>query len=138
MSEPTTIERRALEWFASGDTGTSSQTIANHMLGLKHAGPFGVSEPSDGGDLGRCLRLLAKIPEWEPRIVEMAALSHTWAALVPHWAELKALMVKEAGPDFDRNARAPETYKRIRSITSKARAADGWISFGNGASVKTR
>lgn len=78
-----TIEQRALEWFAGSDTGASSKTIANHMLGLEQEKPFGIAEPSDGDDLGRCLRLLAKIPEWEARIGEMEALSNTWAALVP-------------------------------------------------------
>ena len=34
-----TIERRALAWFASHDTGISSMTIARHMLGLRHGLP---------------------------------------------------------------------------------------------------
>ena len=131
------VEKRALEWFASSDTGASSQTIARHMMGMKHDGPFGVSEPSDGGDLGRCLRLLAKIPEWDPRIGELAPLSHAWAALVPHWQELKALMVEETGAAFDRNKSAPRTYKRIQQISAEARKADGWISIGKGASIRT-
>lgn len=127
-----TIERRALEWFASGDTGTSSETIARHMLGLKYTGAFGVSEPSDGGDLARCLRLLSKIPEWAPRINEMASLSNSWAAIVPHWEELKALLAEEIGPEFERNINksSPRTYKRICQITDHARKADGWVSFG--------
>lgn len=133
-----TIERRALKWFASGDTGTSSKSIANHMLGLPHDDVFGVSAPCDGGDLGRCLRLLALIPEWEPRISEMAALSHEWAALAPHWQELKALMEDETGPKFDRNARAPKTYERIRALTDDARQKDGWISFGKSMSVRMK
>lgn len=134
--ETKTVEQRALEWFASGDTGTSSETIARHMLGMEHKGQFGISEPADGGDLGRCLRLLAKIPEWEPRIAELAPLSNTWAALVPHWAELKALMIQEAGPEFAKYTPTPLTYKRIKQLTDEPRKADGWVSLGKGASFR--
>jgi hypothetical protein len=133
-----TIERRALKWFASDDTGASSKSIANHMLGIKQEDVFGASAPCDGGDLGRCLRLLTLIPEWEPRIPEMAALSHEWAALAPHWQELKTLMIEETGPTFDRNARAPKTYERIRSLTIEARKKDGWGTFGKSMSVRMK
>jgi hypothetical protein len=130
------IERRALLWMASGDTGTSSMTLCRHMLALPHDGTFGVSEPSDGSDLGRCCRLLLIIPEWVPRIPEMASLSNAWAALAPHWTELTDLLASETGPQFDKYNRAPKTYARIRAITKMARDQDGWVSFGKGASVK--
>lgn len=130
------IERRAVRWALSNDTGTSSTTLCRHMLGFPHEGTFWVSEPSDGGDLGRCCRLLLLIPEWVPRIPEMAKLSNSWAALVPHWAELTELLASETGPEFDKNKRAPKTYERIKRITAEARASDGWVSFGKGASVK--
>lgn len=130
------IEQRAIQWVASGDTGASSMTIYRHMLGLPHDGGFGVSEPSDGGDLGRCLRLLRLIPEWRPRMHEMAKLSHAWAALVPHWDELSALLEAEIGTDLPCNAGAPKTYARINALTSAARAADGWITIGSGISIK--
>lgn len=120
----TTVEQRALEWMAGSDTGASSKTIARHMMGLPHDDAFGVSEPSDGGDLGRCLRLLALVPEWEPRIGELAVLSNAWAALVLHWEELKALMIEETGPTFARDAGAPKTDARIQVITRDARKAD--------------
>lgn len=130
-----TVERRALKWFASGDTGLSSKSIAKHMLGMTQDD---ASAPSDGGDLGRCLRLLTLIPEWEARISEMATLSHEWAALAPHWQELKALMVEETGPTFARTASAPKTYKRISELTSEARVKDGWVTFGKGMSVRMK
>lgn len=136
-----TIERRAMAWFASDDTGTSSMTLARHMLGMPHNDGFGICEPADGGDLGRCLRLLAKIPEWEPRVPELANLSHTWAALVPHWERLKTLLIEETGPDFDRTKSAPRTYQLIRMLTDEARKKDGWVSLGfkvSGVSVRAR
>lgn len=65
------IERRALFWSMSGDTGVSSEAIAKHMTGNLNPGPFGFSPPSDSSDRGRCIRLLELIPEWIPRLPEM-------------------------------------------------------------------
>lgn len=131
-----TIERRALAWFASHDTGISSMTIARHMLGLPHENAFDISHPHDGGDMGRCLRLLAKIPEWEPRVPELAALSHCWAALVPQWSRLKALMIEETGPEFARYEPAPRTYALIKALTDEARKQDGFKQWGEDVSVR--
>jgi hypothetical protein len=64
------IESRALFWALSGDTGNSSRTIAGHMTGNpteRHTMP-----PSDASDRGRCIRLLELIPEWIPRLPELA------------------------------------------------------------------
>lgn len=136
MGDAKSIEMRALEWAASDDTGASSLTILRHMIGLSVTQGFGAFAPSDGGDLGRCLRLLRLVPEWEPRIPEMAALSNAWAALVPHWEELAALLASEIGDDLPRHKSAPKTYARMDEITMKARAADGWITGGKGAEFK--
>ena len=129
---------RALEWAASDDTGASSLTIYRHMLGLSHKGAYGVVEPADGGDLGRCLRLLRLIPEWNERMPEMAELSNAWRALIPHWDELSDLLASEIGEDLSRRGTAPKTYARISEITAKARAADGWSTIGKGAAFRSR
>ena len=74
------------EWLHGGDTGMSSKAIFYYMaLGIK-----GGWTPSDGGDLGRCVRLLDQFPEWADRIQEMAAVSNDWAALVSIWDEIVA------------------------------------------------
>lgn len=131
-----TIEQRAMAWMMGGDTGASSSTIARHMLGLPHTSPFGVSAPSDNWDLGRCLRLLALIPEWEQRLPEMASLGAVWAALIERWAELKALMVEETGPAFDREAPALNTYKRMNAILKDAQKQDGWVELAPGVRMR--
>jgi hypothetical protein len=64
------ISTRALFWYLSGDTGVSSETIAHHMLG--HPEPRMYGPPSDADDRGRCIRLLELIPEWIPRLPELA------------------------------------------------------------------
>ena len=79
-----TIERRALEWLFSRDTGSSSKSIAKTMLGI---GGY-IDYPSDEGDLGSCIRLLEHIPEWEPRIPEMASQGRVWQLYVENWSEL--------------------------------------------------
>lgn len=78
------IERLVLEWLFSRDTGSSSKCIAQHMLGIKGY----IDYPSDEGDLGRCVRLLDLIPEWKPRIAEMAAYGAVWPLYVANWDDL--------------------------------------------------
>lgn len=62
------VLNRALFWAMSGDSGISSEAIANHMAGYQ---PRRLSPPSDASDRGRCIRLLELIPEWLPRLNEM-------------------------------------------------------------------
>lgn len=90
-----TVERRALHWALGNDTGTSSETLAAFMLGMERGGWS--SPPSDAADRGRCIRLLKLIPEWLPRLPELAAANpgaphtvngetdhnHTWAYEIP-------------------------------------------------------
>lgn len=131
----TSIQRRALLWLAGDDTGSSSMTLARHMLALPHDS-FGPNAPSDGGDLGRCLRLLRAIPEWQHRIGELAAVNHSLAALVPHWDELAALLTSEIGDDLPPRGHAPKTYARMSALLESAHKADGWITLASGARVK--
>lgn len=63
------IERRALFWSMSGDTGISSEAICSHMTG--NPVRMGFMPPSDASDRGRCIRLLELIPEWIVRLNEM-------------------------------------------------------------------
>lgn len=109
-----TIERRAMEWLVGTDTGISSVAICRHMLGI--ARPRKHSHPRDGGDLGRCLRLLELIPEWKSRINEMAEHGPYWAALAARWDELEVSLSEEAGSQFERFAKSPKTYNLMRQI----------------------
>lgn len=98
------IYYRALFWALSDDTGTSSKTLACHMLEYPSprtlAGP-----PSDASDRGRCIRLLELIPEWIPRLQELAKLekpsegvmisSSGISAYRNSWAEQIPLILKE-------------------------------------------
>lgn len=105
------VATRANEWVVSRDTGASSLAIWSHMMGCI---PSHRSYPSDPSDLGRCLRLLEKVPEWKPRISEMAKYSPGWAGLVMQWEALSVQMDDEAGIDWSEGRDAPETYRTMQ------------------------
>jgi hypothetical protein len=74
-----------LNWLLSGDTGASSESIMRVMEGV----PGACYTPMDLWDVGRCVRLLDRIPEYRERLAEMGKASKYWAALLPHWGELE-------------------------------------------------
>lgn len=104
---------KVLAWFASDDTGTSSEGIACHMTGTPIRDAW--EGPSDPSDLGRCLRLLELFPEWKPRMGEMARHGNEWSALVPHWDDLAQMMADEVGIDWSKGRYAPITYAAMKT-----------------------
>lgn len=127
----TSIEHRAIRWLLSDDTGSSSQAICAHFTG--NAMPV-MMAPSDPGDLGRCLRLLSVIPEWSPRISEMARYSAAWEGIVTVWGRLAELMDYEVGIDWSKGGKAPRTYEAMKAATDHTmvwrRNANGERLFG--------
>jgi len=116
--------RIAMDWLLnSGDTGLSSEAIARHMLGLESHGRRPWAYPLDPADMGRCLRLLELIPEWMPRLHEMASYCPEWAALIARWDEIAASMRDEVGIDWSKGRRAERTYNLMKDILGAARAA---------------
>lgn len=111
-NENLSIETRALHWLMSGDTGASSKSICAHMQGIQKSDY--ASYPRDPADLGRCLRLLEIMPEWKPRIQEMAVYGPGWAGQVAVWQELRATMDNEVGIDWSKGNRAPITYNAMQ------------------------
>lgn len=109
----TELEARAYNWLESGGTGASSKAIWQHMMGRKQRETWG---PADPADLGRCLRLLEKIPEWKPRMPEMAAVSEEWRRIVPHWDRLSEMMAEEVGIYWDKGREAPKTYAAMLAV----------------------
>lgn len=131
-----TIEQRATEWLCSHDTGVSSKAICAYML---HGTPAGThSYPSDGSDLGRCLRLLKFIPEWEPRIAEMGAFGPYWSALVERWNTLENILAAETGSEYGCNRTpSPRTYRIMRKILDPIIDADRTVArLGTGVTVR--
>lgn len=108
--------RRVIHWFASKDTGMSSEAIASHMA----IGECDGSYPHDPADLGRCLRLLKLFPEWEARIGEMSAYGKVWAAYAARWQDMKTAMEDEVGIDWSKARKAPKTYDLMKNIQRAA------------------
>ena len=83
-------------WWHGWDTGLSSMTIAHVLqdVPLTYDKPARVDRhdevPADGDDLGRCLRLLERFPQWRERLPEVAARYPEWRPLVDVWDRLQA------------------------------------------------
>jgi hypothetical protein len=65
-----TVKERVMFWALIGNTGTSSKTIAMHMVGTGYKDWFSWP-PMDSGDRARCIKLLELVPEWITRLPEM-------------------------------------------------------------------
>lgn len=114
--------RRAHAWVVSDDTGLSSKQLWAVMMGV----PPGRSYyPCDPSDLGRCLRLLDAVPDWRPRIREMAAQSPEWDALTTRWSELEASFLAEGGSlNPPRGTVMQRTYDLMKGIELSVRLKD--------------
>lgn len=124
------IEKRALKWALSDDTGGSSIALCGVMSAVEAKY---YDYPSDPSDLGRCLRLLELIPEWKPRIVgAMSLINPGWSGLVAEWDEISKMMSDEVGIDWSKGKSAPKTYDAMKKAIAK-----GYIKHG-GYVVKLR
>ena len=94
------------EWALTGSTGLSATCIAKTMMGLPTKR---TDHPHDGGDFGRCERLLNAVPDFRARLPEMMDVSPYWAALVPEWSRIAA---------------APDQYRVIRDLLKTVEASD--------------
>lgn len=113
------FDERVNAWIVSGDTGMSSKTIWASMLGIDIGDD--IHHPHDPADLGRCLRLLELMPEWRPRLSELAALDPYWRSLVAQWEELSSAMEGEVGIAWEKAKSAPATYDLMRTIIADTR-----------------
>lgn len=111
------IEQRAAAWLCDGRVGTSSRAIHDHMLGLE--AKRGYSHPHDPDDLNRCLLLLELIPEWKPRMPEMAQRSDAWSGLIERWEEIVATFLEEVGLNWSKGKRAPRTYALMKQALGR-------------------
>lgn len=107
-----TAEQRIHEWLASGDTGISSESLAFEYLGTERK--RGICHPLDPADLGRCLRLIAIVPEVRKCVDNLAIKDDGWAKVAPIWDKISESMVDEVGIDWSKGDRAPNTYELMR------------------------
>lgn len=76
---------RASWWIKNGETGLSSITIWNCMMGNTN---FSVHHPYDPDDFKRCYKLLEVMPEWKNQLNKLERLSVSWGNLVKNWNKL--------------------------------------------------
>lgn len=127
------IEERANQWICLERVGVSSKTIWTVMMRVlpletckvRDRGRFDV--PHDCDDFSRCHRLLTYVPEWIPRMHEVALVFPTWTPIVAMWGELMELY--EAG-DYR------GVWEKICSVRDQCMELDGWRKTGNGVWVK--
>ncbi|MBB3017613.1 hypothetical protein FHR70_000653 [Microvirga lupini] len=114
------LSQNAIMWLATGERGTSSETLFTLTTGHDCTGDWGYSHPHDPDDLSRCRKLLDQCPELVSCLPRVAAAGPEWAALVPRWDELCALMDEES-PDWrEGRGSAPKTYALMKSIFASA------------------
>lgn len=114
----TRVETKAHRWIVGDDTGSSSEAIWAHMMGVSDP-DRGWSHPYDPADFGRCARLLKFIPEWRRRLRGMAKRSKAWAQLVQHWDEIEVSMEREVGIDWSKGRSAPKTYELMQKVMGR-------------------
>lgn len=106
------MSEQAQKCLMCGERGTSSETMFAVFTGGEIKYP---SHPHDPADLRRCRLLLEQVPEFAPRIGEMAAVSPQWAQLVAMWDVLCKTMDAEC--DW-RNGKgnASKTYAMMKHL----------------------
>ena len=118
MTAATALEVAILRWYAYGENGVSSETLARHLGGVRLSGWD--SEPLDPADFRRCELLLRAVPLLRLRLPEMAAVSPIWAELAARWDEISELLELEIpgiyGAGWPRKASAPRTYALMQQI----------------------
>lgn len=107
-------QQRANLWIVKGNVGVSSKCIWGHMTGTVTSG-CASSYPHDGGDFNRCLLLLEAVPEWKPRMAEMAAHGDVWAKLASNWESITAAFIEEAGLNYSKSNQASQAYALIKA-----------------------
>lgn len=95
-------------WMRSGDTGTSSETMAAIALGAD-SGDFGA--PYDPSDFGRCYRLVQAIPAIRDAFPRIAELVPAFAGILREWDALVAIYLRDLP-----SGKSGELYQRIKTL----------------------
>jgi hypothetical protein len=80
------------EWLMGDDTGVSSQYMASvAVAGRVIKGRWFDSTPFDAPDLGRCVRLIERIPTVKKCFPVLRQASPVWDSYIANWDELTVL-----------------------------------------------
>lgn len=103
-----------IDWLGGNDTGISSKNIAFEYLGNTRKDKS--FAPLDPSDLGRCIRLIRKVPTCRSAIRSLGQVHKKWKILDEHFEELTALMEDEVGINWEKGSRAVKTYERMKEL----------------------
>jgi len=110
------MKDKILNWFATGQVGISSKSMACAVIGLPQDPIWGAGHPLDPDDLNRCLLLLEQIPEIRNCFSEIAKLSDTWSALIARWDEVEKCFIDEVGLNWCHGHKASKTYNLMKEM----------------------
>jgi hypothetical protein len=113
------IREKVLMWLATGEVGTSSQTMAFIAAGLPMKHPC---HPLDPADFNRCLKVVREIPEIRNSFQKIAALSPEWKGVIDNWERIEKSFIDECGWDWSSHGVAEKTYELMDEIEKAARA----------------
>lgn len=116
MKHPIMISGNAVAWLANGERGVSSETIFQHLTGVKALRRFEPGIPHDPADVRRCRLLLDDCPELAERFEEMRTCSPAWARFVDAWPEICKLMDTESPAWRTIPSLAPRTYALVKRV----------------------
>ena len=108
-----------LDWLRTGERGSSSEAIVEHLTGINTDGGRYLGNrdiPWDPADLRRCRLLLEAVPSLAEQFSKMATCSPEWAAMVAHWQELCDMMDAECPQWREGEGKASKTYRRMNEI----------------------
>ena len=107
------ILKKALKWFASGETGMSSAFMCSTLCGIDGCQ---YAHPHDPADINRCFEMLKEIPELRSRMHVMSKTSNEWNQLIQNWDGLQNCLINETGENWERGTRAPITYRAMKGM----------------------
>jgi hypothetical protein len=99
-------DKKVIEWFISGDSGVSSETLCACLFGILPKKKY-KRHPGDPGDFGRCKRFLDLLSSEDKETVfrEAAKLSREWKALIENWDCLEKMYNEHDQNLFDQMQR---------------------------------
>lgn len=94
------VKERAMWWIGNGETGASSKTMWNCLMGNND---FHINHPYDPDDFKRCYKLLLAIPEWKLELYKLKPLSSAWSNLVDNWSTLTEMFEENCRTDWKKS-----------------------------------
>ncbi len=108
---PQSMESKLIHWFASGDTGVSSETMACVASGVPPSKIKYCDGPHDPSDFGRCYRLVKAVPEIRRHFPTIAKKVPAFREILKNWDDLVSIYER----DFA-SGKSQDLYDRIKEL----------------------